>query len=70
MVDKRTQVHSHLGADKEPVWWDWWSENPAEVILVVFILVFFFLTPRAGCGITPDAEFQAVPEAEQGQALE
>ena len=36
--------------------WDWWSESPVELILMVFIIVFFFAFPRAGCGITPTAD--------------
>lgn len=52
MDEKKSLAKSHLGATKEPIWWNWWGENPAEVVLVVFILVFFFLLPRAGCGVT------------------
>lgn len=42
----------YLGKDKSGLTWDWWKENPVEIILVVFILV-LFLIPRTGCGITP-----------------
>jgi|GEM_PF-4103752 len=65
MDDKSSLAKTHLGPDKEPVWWDWWSENPTEIILIVFILVFFFLLPRTGCGISqqevgaPDVPTQA-----------
>ena len=34
--------------------WDWWRENPVEIILVVFILVLFFFfesLPPQGWGI-------------------
>jgi len=31
--------------------WNWHGENPAEVVLVAFILIFFFMLPRTGCGI-------------------
>lgn len=51
MADKN-KAKSHLQSDKDPVWWDWWRENPIEIILVIFILVFFFAFPRQGCGIT------------------
>ena len=50
MAEKSPQ---YLKQKKTPLYWDWWRENPAEVILLVFILAFFFLTPWAGCGITP-----------------
>jgi len=64
-MDKNSDLaQDHLGADKEPVWWDWWSENPTEIILVTFILVFFFLLPRTGCGIT-QVEAQAPAPADQ-----
>lgn len=56
MAEIKTGGHRHLGAKKEPVWWNWWSENPAEIILVIFILIFFFTLPRAGCGVTQVAE--------------
>lgn len=42
----------HLQQTKRPVYWDWWQENPVEIILVVFIIVLFFALPRTGCGIT------------------
>lgn len=59
MVDEKQTPKSHLQADKDPVWWDWWSENPVEILLVLFILVLFFALPRDGCGI--DAEEDARP---------
>jgi hypothetical protein len=33
------------------MYWDWWGENPVEVVLVAFILIFFFTLPRTGCGV-------------------
>ena len=42
---------THLGADEEGLKWDWWGENPVEIVLVAFILIFFFTLPRMGCGI-------------------
>lgn len=43
----------YIAAKKKPFHWDWFRENPAEIILLVFILAFFFLTPWAGCGVSP-----------------
>lgn len=37
--------------------WDWWGENPAEIVLVVFLLVaffFFYALPSQGWGIDPN----------------
>lgn len=50
---------SYLSNSKKTVSWDWWSESPVELILVVFIVVFFFTFPRTGCGITPTADSPA-----------
>lgn len=55
MADPQDKATNYLHTDKEPVWWDWWSENPVEVVLVIFILVLFFALPRAGCGVTNTA---------------
>lgn len=55
MADSEKKAQSHLQSDKKPMFWDWWQENPVEIILVVFILVLFFAFPRQGCGITSDA---------------
>ncbi len=52
MADNEQKPTTFLHTNKEPVWWDWWSENPIEIILVIFILVLFFALPRAGCGVT------------------
>lgn len=52
MVDENKRGPQHLETKKDPVWWDWWSENPVEVVLVVLILVMFFALPRQGCGIS------------------
>ncbi len=43
-----------LSGEEGPIRWDWWGENPAEIVLVVFILVTFaFLVwlPPQGWGI-------------------
>ncbi|MBA2662414.1 MAG: hypothetical protein H0U74_08985 [Bradymonadaceae bacterium] len=42
----------HLQKKKSPFYWDWWGENPIEIVLVILIVVFFFALPRTGCGIT------------------
>lgn len=68
MDDKSNLAPSHLGSGKaEPVGWDWWSENPAEIILVVFILIFFFLLPRDGCGISQQEVSAPEAPAQTGQ---
>ncbi|MFU8804772.1 MAG: hypothetical protein ACNA8W_13235 [Bradymonadaceae bacterium] len=59
MVDQAPQ---HLQTRKSPVYWDWWRENPVEIILVIFIIVMFFALPRTGCGIT--AVDDGAPRAE------
>jgi hypothetical protein len=55
MADSKYKAKSHLQTEKDPVWWDWWSENPIEIVLVVLFLVLFFALPRQGCGVTSDA---------------
>jgi hypothetical protein len=52
MADSNKKAQSHLQTNKKPMFWDWWRENPVEIILVIFILVLFFAFPRQGCGIT------------------
>jgi hypothetical protein len=54
MVDEKKRGPQHLETKKDPVWWDWWSENPVEIVLVVLILVLFFALPREGCGVSVD----------------
>lgn len=42
--------------------WDWWGENPAEIVLVVFLLVaffFFYALPSHGWGIDPNPNVPA-----------
>ncbi len=34
------------------LYWDWWRENPAEIVLVIFIIALFALVPWEGCGIS------------------
>ena len=43
--------------------WDWWSENPVELVLVAFILVVFFMMPREGCGISAEGAGEPVEPA-------
>ncbi len=62
MAEMNKKSKSHLQTDKDKVWWDWWSENPIEIVLVIFILVLFFALPRQGCGITETGD-QAPPTA-------
>jgi hypothetical protein len=67
LVEKKDSTPiSHLAADKDPVWWDWWSENPTEIVLVIFILVFFFMMPRVGCGVTDTTPVEPAAPVEQG----
>ena len=56
-----------LGKRKNPVEWDWWGENPAEIVLVVFIIVLFFFfhsLPPQGWGIDDNPDV-ATPTAGQ-----
>lgn len=57
------QAPQHIQTRKAPFYWNWWRENPVEIILVVFILVLFFTLPRAGCGITEVNELEGNVEA-------
>lgn len=54
-----------LQPKKKPVYWDWWRENPVEIILVIFIITLFAFTPWANFGISPQeiepAEISVVP---------
>lgn len=46
-----------LKGDEGPLSWDWWGENPAEIILVLFIIVLFLFVhslPPQGWGIDHD----------------
>lgn len=50
--------------------WDWWGENPAEIILVVFTLAafaFFYALPSQGWGIDPNPN---VPMPDRAQVAE
>lgn len=47
------EAPQYLKQDKTPFYWDWWRENPVEIILVIFIITLFVAAPWAGCGITP-----------------
>lgn len=62
MVDKEPQF---IQRKKTPIFWDWWRENPAEIVLVIFIITFFALTPWTGCGVTEadiePSEIQVIP---------
>ena len=48
--------------------WDWWGENPAEIVLVIFLLVIFFFfhaLPPQGWGIEAVAQpGEAAPGAD------
>lgn len=57
------QAPQHIQTRKAPFYWNWWRENPVEIILVTFILVLFFFLPRAGCGITEWSERSGNVEA-------
>ena len=34
------------------MYWDWWRENPVEIILVILIIVLFATVPWEGCGVS------------------
>ena len=56
----QAQQPQHLHLITSGLRWDWRRENPAEVVIVVFALMLFFLMPRGGCGITqPGAKAKA-----------
>lgn len=42
----------HLGQKKKRIYWDWWRENPVELVLVVLTIVLFAAVPWQGCGIS------------------
>lgn len=42
----------YIEKQKQPVYWDWWRENPVEIVLVVLIITLFALAPWEGCGIS------------------
>lgn len=65
MTENTDRPKSHLQAEKDPIWWDWWSESPIEIILIVFILVLFFALPREGCGISQTEDARPPGAAEQ-----
>lgn len=42
--------------------WDWWGENPGEIVLVVFLLgafFFFYSLPSQGWGIDVNPNVEA-----------
>lgn len=52
----------YLHGDEGSIRWDWWGENPAEIVLVVFILVilaFLYWLPPQGWGIDPSPSVAA-----------
>ena len=51
-MEERTPQYIQPKSDKRSVYWDWWRENPAEIVLVVFIIALFALVPWEGCGIS------------------
>ena len=50
--DMDEKAPQHIKADRQHWYWDWWRENPVEIILVIFILVLFAAVPWQGCGIS------------------
>lgn len=62
MAEKTPQ---YLHRKKSSIYWDWWRENPTEIVLVIFIITLFALTPWAGCGVSEAdisaAEIQVIP---------
>ncbi len=55
----------YLKGTEGSIRWDWWGENPVEIVLVVFIIVlffFFYSLPDQGWGIDENPE-AAQPEA-------
>ena len=42
----------YIEKERKTVYWDWWRENPVEIILVVFIIALFALAPWEGCGLS------------------
>lgn len=46
------QSPQHITSEQKPFHWDWWRENPREIILVIFVIVLFMAVPWEGCGIT------------------
>lgn len=49
MEDKSAEPVSD---QKRRIYWDWWRENPVELVLVILIIVLFVMVPWQGCGIT------------------
>lgn len=47
---------SYIHTPKNQSAWDWWSEDPIELILMTFFLVFFFALPMDGCGVSKTQE--------------
>ena len=53
MSDEQEKPYLHESGSQ----WDWWGENPAEIVLVVFLLAafaFFYSLPSQGWGIDPN----------------
>lgn len=51
----------HLGKKEKRIYWDWWRENPVEIVLVVLILTLFVFVPWQGCGVTEQEPEERVP---------
>ena len=51
-MDMQQQPPQHIANKKRGVYWDWWRENPVELLLVLFIIVLFMAVPWEGCGMT------------------
>ena len=46
------QSPQHLKQTDQSMYWDWWRENPVEIILVILIIVLFATVPWEGCGVS------------------
>lgn len=59
------QSPQHLGEKDRRLYWDWWRENPVEIVLVLLILVLFVAVPWQGCGIS-----EVEPEDDEQEELQ
>lgn len=61
MAEDQSQTKSGQETSRR-IYWDWWRENPVELVLVILIIVLFVMVPWEGCGITeqdPDEPVEA-----------
>ena len=59
------QSPQHLGRKNKRLYWDWWRENPVELVLVVLIIMAFALVPWEGCGISEQSVDERPAVADQ-----